>query len=214
VPGARVGVGISVGAAGVSVGSIPVGVGESVSTASVDVAGAAPGVLADWTCAVGDGVGLIKPAGPTPCGGDKVGLDVPTGLPGTVVGDGAVDATPPSDSSSVLAPGAFAGIGAAPAAGPGGAGGAGPRVVVRISHEVAVGNGVRVTQGVRGSWVGRMRAWSMTLRVKRAETTGISARFCSGAASGTITQVSASTSPIKMAHAATISVFNQKFLSR
>ena len=75
-----------------------------------------------------------------------------------------------------------------------------------------MGRGVRVTQGFRGSWVGRMRAWSKALWVRRAEGPGVSTRSSCSAAKGITTQVSASTSPINMASVATISVFNQKYL--
>ena len=61
---------------------------------------------------------------------------------------------------------------------------------------------------------GEDKSLILALWFKRVEAAGISERFCRDAASGTIMQVNASTSPIKIAHAATISVFNQKFLSR
>ena len=99
-------------------------------------------------------------------------------------------------------------------AGPGVAWRRGPRVTEGIRHGVAVGSGVRVTQGFPGSWVGRIRAWSKALWVRRAEKADVSARFSCDAASGPNTQVSANMSTISRASIATISVFNQKYLFR
>ena len=146
------------------------------------------------------------PVGAIVVGDFGVGLEAPVGRIAPASGEGTAGAAASGTPGARPGAGASVGIGVALAVGAG--------VAVGISQGVIVGGGVRVTQGFRGSRVGRMRACATVDRVSCAVSSVVWARACCDARSGATTKLSASTSTIASATTTPMSIFNHKCACR